>query len=304
MPPVLVEYVKDACVKAFWTHNALRLFLRQNHISEQFLSSWPSTETKRHFIARLFDNLVSQRDNKGHAVILKIGQALSDMEYFPDLENYEDSTPKIAAAMEAIRRVKEQINAINRQQNDEKQSKINQKKHSEQLEKINRQQISFESLQERLDKLLQKLGTQDGGYAFETWFYDLAKFSEIQARPSYKDPNGRQIDGSITIDGTTFLIETKFGNDRETVTTIDSFIAKVTTKADNTMGIVVSMSGFNKGAINGASMPGTKILLVDGQHIYNFIMRQTMTLPELIRRIKRHASETGKAYLPPSEFSN
>ncbi len=303
LSPTLVEYIKDACSKVFWTHDALRLFLRQNHISENYLSSWHKPETKKQFIIRLFDVLVKQKNNKGHAVILEIGQTLSEMKYFPDLENCDDFSRKTAAAKEAVRRVKEQIDAINQKTEEKNREEINQQKSSERLNDIRKKQDSFESLKSRLDELVLMLGTQEGGYGFEKWFYDLAVFSEIQAKPSYRDSDGRQIDGSITIDGTTFLIETKFKKDREDATAIGDFSMKIATKADNTMGIMIAMSGFNEGAIKGASMPGTKILLMDGSHVYNFILSQTMTLSGLIGRIKRHASQMGKAYLPASEFS-
>jgi len=301
--PVLVEYIKDACTKVFWTHDALRLFLRQNGIAESFLSSWHKPETKRKFIIRLFDNLIQQKDNKGHAVVLKIGQVLSGMEYFPDLENYEDSPTKITAAQEAVRRVKEQIDKINKNIDAEDRGEINQRRLEERLKEIESKQQPFETLKSRLDELTPKIGTQTGGYEFEKWFYDLTVFNEIQAKRPYKDSNSRQIDGAITIDGTTFLIETKFENHQASVTDIDSFSAKVCNKADNTMGIMIAMSGFTEGAINEASKPGSKILLMDGGHIYNFILSQTMTLQDVVRRIKRHASQMGRAYLPASDFS-
>ena len=234
---------------------------------------------------------------------MRIGQALSDMKYFPDLEGYEDSTKKITDAKESVRRVKEEADRINQTVNENNQGEVNQQRLTERLNEIESKQKSLESLTSRLNELLQKLGTQEGGYAFEKWLYDLAIFSEIQAKPPYYDSDGRQIDGSMTIDGTTFLVEAKFENEQATVTAIDSFKTKVANKADNTMGIMVAMSGFNEGAINEASKPGTKILLMDGQHIYHFVLSQTKSLQDVIRRIKRHASQIGRAYLPVSDFS-
>ena len=61
-------------------------------------------------------------------------------------------------------------------------------------------------------RLRRYLGTQSGGYEFEKWFYKLLDFSEIQNRKPYKT-NGRQIDGSLTIEGTTYL-PTKFDRQR------------------------------------------------------------------------------------------
>jgi hypothetical protein len=116
--------------------------------------------------------------------------------------------------------------------------------------------------QNTLGKLIQGLadfvrqqGTQIGGYAFEFWFYSLAQFFDIDSRPPYRT-DGRQIDGALTIDGTTFLVETKFTEGKTGAPDIDIFMGKITQKADNTMGIFVSMAGYTEEAIKiGQSFP-------------------------------------------------
>ena len=162
-------------------------------------------------------------------------------------------------------------------------------------------QQSLVKLQQQLTDLMPRLGTQEGGYAFERWFYDLAIYFELDARPGYKS-DGRQIDGAITIEGTTFLLETKFTNEPIGSPDIDTFMAKIESKADNTMGLYVSISGFNGGAIKAASKPKTPMLLLDHSHIFNLILRGVMRLPQVVSRIKRHASQTGQAHLPATEF--
>jgi hypothetical protein len=123
----------------------------------------------------------------------------------------------------------------------------------------------------------------------------------LYARPGYK-ADGRQIDGAITIEGTTFLLETKFTNEPVGSPDIDSFMAKIESKADNTMGLCVSMSGFNDGAKRAASKQRTPMLLLDHSHIFNLILPGTMTLPQVVSRIKRHASQTGSSFLGVLEF--
>jgi hypothetical protein len=133
-------------------------------------------------------------------------------------------------------------------------------------------QQSLVKLQQQLTDLTPQLGTQEGGYAFERWFYDLAIYFELEARPGYK-ADGRQIDGAITIEGTTFLLETKYTNEPIGSPDIDTFMAKIESKADNTMGLFVSMSGFNDGAKKAASKQRTPMLLLDHSHIFNLILR-------------------------------
>ena len=66
-------------------------------------------------------------------------------------------------------------------------------------------------------------------------------FSEIPNRKPYVH-GGRQIDGSLTLSGTTYLVELKFTAEQAGVGNIDTFFKKVSSKADNTMGIMVSIS--------------------------------------------------------------
>jgi len=303
LAPHFIELTQNACLKAFWRKKALRLFLQQHHIMESFLATWSSEESKRDFLFRLFDKLVNQTNSKGHSVILIIAHSLVDMKHFPDLENYEDSSQKIKAAKEAIIRLTVVIDSIDGKIQDEKEIRKRKADARERREKDIASRVTLDKLEQALNGLVKVQGTQKGGYEYEKWFYDLALYFEIDSRPPY-NAGGRQIDGAITIEGTTFLIETKFKKVKIGSPDIDVFMSKVESKSDNTMGIFISMSGFSDGAIMTASRIRTPILLMDYSHIYNLILQGTMTLPELVKRIKRHASQTGKAYLMVDKFSS
>ncbi|MNJ61040.1 hypothetical protein D3C77_568090 [compost metagenome] len=144
------------------------------------------------------------------------------------------------------------------------------------------------------------VGTQEGGYAFEDWFYQLLDYCEIPNRRPYKT-DGRQIDGSLTHEGTTYLVELKFTKDQSGATDIDSLKAKVNKMADNTMGIMISISGYSNVAISEASGSKTTLIIMDASHLYLFLSG-SMAFGEIISRVRRHASQTGEAYLPTSKF--
>jgi hypothetical protein len=158
------------------------------------------------------------------------------------------------------------------------------------------------NLETRLHTLSTKLGEQEAGYEFESWFYDFIDFHEIPCRRPYK-VDGRQIDGSVTINGTTYLVELKFRSDQAAATDIDTMTAKIATKADNTMGIIVSISGYSSVAIQEASKPKTVLLLLDFTHL-NLSLRGLMAFDGIVDRLRRHASQTGKAYLEANLFGN
>lgn len=304
MQKLAAEFIvltQDACLKAFWTKKALRNFLRIHSISDEHLNKLNNEVTKNDFLADLF-YFLSAPNNNYTDIILNIASSLSNMTQFPDLERWEDSKEKISVAKEAISRLKAEFDKIRFNANEHKRKKALR----DELEKRRQEAVlarqSIDKIQNELLELSKKLGTQEAGYDFEKWFYNLAIFFDIDSRPPYKT-DGRQIDGALTIDGTTFLVETKFTKNKIGVQDIDIFMNKVSTKADNTMGIFISMAGYSEEAIKGASRDKTPLILLDYSHIYNLILSRIMSLDDVIRRAKRHASQTGESYLPTVNFT-
>lgn len=302
LSPHVIELTKDACLKAFWRKPALRLFLKQHGISETILATWAEDETKRVFLARLFDKLISLKTNNGYRVIFEMACSLAEMKHFPDLENWEDSSKKISEAHKAVSRLKMEVDKAKSVLTDEKGALERRRKSEEERQKVIAASCSLESLTARLNSLVSQVGTQGAGYSFENWFYELVTFDEIPCRMSYTDPKDRQIDGSLTLDGTTFLVETKFTKEPIGSQDIDIFLSKIRTKADNTMGILVSIASFTSGAIKTASHDRTPLILLDHSHFYNFVFPGVLSLSDVIRRVKRHASQTGEAYLAAKDF--
>jgi hypothetical protein len=70
--PHLVTLTYEAALKSFWRKPALTKFLRECHISHNFLSSWSVDETKRQLLDRLFDLL--QKNDTGKKVIGFVAQ--------------------------------------------------------------------------------------------------------------------------------------------------------------------------------------------------------------------------------------
>lgn len=72
--------------------------------------------------------------------------------------------------------------------------------------------------------------------------------------------------------------------------------------ADNTMGIMVSIAGYSSTAIADASGSKTPLIILDASHLYLFLAG-AMGFGEIISRVRRHASQTGEAYLSTSKFN-
>lgn len=297
--PRLIELTYEAALKSYWRRNALRKFLLASNISPNFVAKWLDDESKRDLLDRLFQKL--QTTDRGKAVISQMAQNLSEQATFPDLTNWEDSAQKTQDAQKAVRELKFYLKQQDEEVRSERERSETQERTRIERARIQRSLTDKRKLQQLFDEMLPKVGTQEGGYEFEGWFYQLLNFCEIQNRRPYKS-DGRQIDGSLTYEGTTYLVELKFTKNQSGAQEIDSLKAKVNKMADNTMGIMVSISGYSSVAISEASGSKTTLIIMDASHLYLFLC-DAMSFGEIISRVRRHASQTGEAYLSTAKFN-
>lgn len=300
LPSHFIDLVQDALLKSFWRKNSLLVFLRRHRISENYLAGWQETETKRTFLSRLLPRLEAHQ--KGSQILKQMAVSLTDQVSFPDLVGWEDADDKQRAAREAVDALKRYLKLHSEKAGELKAQEEIKRIARERLEKDIANRTTLEKLADRLKRLALEMGTQDAGYAFQDWFYDLVTFSETLHRRPYVT-GGRQIDGSVTVEGTTYLTELKFTAEQASAPDVDTFLTKVNDKADNTMGIMVSMSGYSRVAIDQASGRKTPLILMDYSHIY-LILGGGWTLPEVVTRLRRHASQTGESFLPTDRFTS
>ncbi len=298
LPPIYLELVCDAALKSYWRHQALWSFLRRCGVKEQFLATWVKPESKRQFLNRLFPQL--EMTPAGIRLINRMADFLAQQTTFPDLEGWEDEEIKKELARKAVDALKEYVANQHRQADKTREAKAAQARALSIQEEARKREMDLQKFTQKLAGLSKRLGTQQAGYDFQDWFYELVAFFEIVCRRPYT-ADGRQIDGSVTVDGTTYLVELKFTTQQADATDIDTFHRKVSSKADNTMGIMVSISGFTATALKEASGPKTPLLLFDHNHIYA-VLGGSMTFEEMVCRVRRHCSQTGEAYLNIRDF--
>jgi restriction endonuclease Mrr len=298
LPPHLVELIYDALLKSYWRKDALKAFLRRMYVSGSVLSQLDTTDTKRVCLDRLFPLL--EATAKGPSVILDIAKALCQQTSFPDLLKWEDSAQKIEEARRAVTALKSYMNLHDEASEREQAQGERRKRAAAEQGMAVRARTELANLKSRLESLTSQLGTQQAGYDFQTWLYDLLDYEDIDNRRPYH-AGGRQIDGSLTLDGTTYLVEAKYTGDQSSAPDIDSLKSKVDSKADNTMGVFISISGYSSVAKDVASSAKSPLLLLDYNHLY-MVLNGISTMKEVIQRVRRHSSQTGRAYLSVAEF--
>ena len=290
-----VLVLKEALLKSFWRKPALKTYLRSSGVDGRLLGQLSDSESKRNWLDFLIPQL--EDSNAGQLILEQIARDLASQRSFPDLMNWEDTEQKLADAKSAVAALEDLVKRLDEKKEELTEAAERRKKGEEQRMTNIRSLGSLATFKDRLDKLaMESLGTSEGGYAFEKWFYEFMDFCEIENRKPYKTPDGRQIDGAITIDGTTYHGELKFEAKQTDVTAIDSILSKVEDVHDNTMAILVSMGGVSEGAKNKASKPKSPLLLFDHSHVY-LALGGSISFADIVRRVRRHGSHEGKAYL-------
>ena len=296
LTPHLVNLTFEAALRSFWYKKTLASFLRGSQVPD--LPAWLPDESKRDYLSRVFALL--QNTDLGKRKIIQLAQFLAEQSSFLDLEGREDSAEKIPAAKRAVGALRSYLSKQDAQLASERQKQEARRKFQALQDQTRASQQTLQSLENKLKDLAGKIGSSSVGKAFEEWFYDLMEFSEIMSRRPYKVA-GREIDGSISIGDTTYLIECKFTSDQTGAPDIDVFRSKVESKADNTMGVFVSISGYTSVAINEASGKRTPLLLLDHGHLYR-VLGGISGFKDVVERARRHASQTGEAHLPVDRF--
>jgi hypothetical protein len=132
-------------------------------------------ESKRDFLDRTFQKL--QASDRGRGLIFEMARSLSEQSTFPDLRNWEDSKLKIADATKPVMELKQYLNAQDAEIRSEREREEAKANAREARQKIHRSLTDKSKLQNRLDMLHSSVGTQQGGYDFQDWFYDLLDYS-------------------------------------------------------------------------------------------------------------------------------
>lgn len=109
--------------------------------------------------------------------------------------------------------------------------------------------------------------------------------------------DSHQIDGAITIEGTTLLVEAKLTREPTDRNDVTLFKDKIASRAENTRGLLVSMSGFTDRAKVDASGRHSTIIMMDHSHLFGLLASKRYTFPELLTRMLQNSAQTGSAYL-------
>ena len=289
--PHAILLLKDTLSIAFWYKKNLAEYLKLSVKNGRDIMSkldWKN-EKKRDTVSFFIDFLVN--NNANEELIYIIGD-LTKKTNFNELKRSDNYHKLLLEVKQNIKELKKVYNEHANIVKEREKKADAQKKYLQDIASKN----YFNQKLEELKKVFfasYALEARERGYKFEEILRALNTLFDLDPRGSYKI-SGEQIDGAFSLDNTDYILEAKWYTPPIDHTHIILFIEKVNTKLDNTLGLFISHSSFTETAIKKANEKN--IILMDGEDLVN-ILENKIDYLDLLRRKKRHASETGQSFL-------
>jgi hypothetical protein len=297
-----ISALKDALTAAFWFKRDLYNYAKAAVGGEPlFLAGidWTSPDQyKRDSVSLFVDRLVRAQDEH-QELLLALLVDVAAMDEFPQLQRADDPEPKIAAARTAVARLRAVVQpyeqALTEQQAERERFKVARTT-------AEARRATTQRLAELKGSYLEtvELPAQARGFALEKLLHDVFEAFDLDPKASFRVA-GEQIDGGLTFGGEYFLLEAKWQQGPSARDDLDVFSAKVRRRGENTLGLFISINGFEPAAVEIHSGNRSPIMLMDGGDLYA-VLDQRIDLNDLLRRKRRETSMTGRVLLTAVEI--
>jgi hypothetical protein len=288
--PTAVQTLHEALIHVYWYKQDLKRFLVAGLGGTTVVNRVDWDNVKRQIVSDLMEILCSNQD-KYLGELRFLLKAVSEFRDFSHLEKLEDGKRKATEARLAVRRVLELVQShdnIVTRENDAANRRRNQSAKSESGKAI---RDGLGDLNSRYIALVVDSNTQKRGFALEKVMYDLFRLFDLDPKASFRI-TGEQIDGAFTLQGHDYLFEAKWSG-LVSAKDMDVFASKVQRKLDNTLGLMLSVDGFQPDGVDAHSKQRPVLLLMSGADLMA-VFEGRIDFSNLLVRKRRHASQTGK----------
>lgn len=159
---------------------------------------------------------------------------------------------------------------------------------------LKREQLG--GLNEIFQELHRQSDRQRRGYDLEKLLAALFRWAELDYHGSFKTETD-QIDGAVTLDSFTYLLEARWRDDVAVATDLAAFADKVERRIDATRGLFISMAGFRSAAVDRyRQAKENRLVLFDGADLA-WILEGRFDFSEALRAKVRAASIQGDPYV-------
>ena len=306
MPPIrrvsanAISALKEALTAAFWYRGDLYRYAKAAVGGEAlFLAGIEWTDQyKRDSVDAFVDRLVHHQDEHQEK-LLAVMVDVANMTEFPQLARVDDPQPKIDAAKEAVARLKQVVEPY--EQELAKQQASRERFDAARVA-AQQQRATEARLQEIKAQYIEIMGMepQPRGFALEKLLHDVFEAFDLDPHHSFRI-EGEQIDGGFVLGGEYFLLEAKWQKALTGRDDLDIFKSKVERRSENTLGLFISVEGFEPTAVEKHTGYRSPIMLMDGGDLYA-VLDGRIELPDLLTRKRRETSMSGKVLLTVNEI--
>lgn len=297
--PAAVQALKEALVAIYWYKSDLRSFLTSCITDSHVLANVNWDEYKRGIVASVVDRLAAHQDRYG-GDLLRLLSEVSAMTNFSHLERLDDGEAKATMAQAAVRALQTFVVPHEQILAEQKAIEARRKATFEALLQHEAVRDKLTNLQRTFFALISTTEPQKRGYRLETVLNELFTLFDLDPKASFRVV-GEQIDGAFTFDGTDYLLEGKWQTLRVGTHDLDAFKGKLSRKLDNTLGLFLSINGFEANAIALHSGARPSMILMDGSDLMA-VLEGRIDLLQLLLRKRRHAAQTGQVFLEIREI--
>ena len=297
--PAVLHPLKEALRLTFWYKDDLRAFLNACLGDRGLVARLDWTAYKRQIVAQLVDTLAEDQ-HKYFDLLLNLILAVAEVEDPAHLRPLTDGQKKYDEAVASLSALRKQVEPYRKMRSEEEDAQ--RRREAEQAQAENARAISG-----KLDELKQLFfammneDPQRRGYSLEGLLNDLFALYDIDAKGPFRI-QGEQIDGAFTFQSNEYLLEAKWRQELTSSADLDAFAGKVQRKLDNTLGLFLSMNGFQPNALQLARQGSRpSLLLMDGYDL-TMALEGRIAFPELLMRKRQHAAQTGDIFLSAADL--
>lgn len=285
--------------RVIWNKDEFERYVRgmlQDH--SELLARLDFGRTKRETAGELVD-LLRANEARYLDVTVALMLDIAGMDRFPNLERQVDGAEKVALAEAAVAELRRWTGKQQEIIKEHEEHAASIAESAKQAQAIRAFTEAHEDLKQRFFVMHSATDKHQRGRDFEGFINELFALYDLEPRASYS-LKYEQIDGAFSFNTDHYVLEAKWWAERIGRPLLDIFKANIERKGKNTLGLYVSMSGFTSDALDVYAY-GTPFITMDGGD-FMAVLEQRIRLDELMKRKKRHASETGHCYLPVSKI--
>ncbi len=293
--PAALIALKEALAHIYWTRNDLRKFVEYTIENKAIVPTINWQGNVKFESASLLIDRMAARPDIYQEDLLRLFREVANFSDFTHLRRWEDPEKKIKTAKEKVavlrKHAQGHFEILKEKEAYEKRRLTSRQKRRQTIDYHNK----LNALRDTFIQISTSENPQNRGYEFEKFLNELFIFFDLDPKTSFKI-TGEQIDGAFTFDNTDYLLEAKWQQSPVNAGDLYKFAGILSGKLKNTLGLYISMGIFSSECIK-TDAPGIKsMILMDGADLFA-VLDNRITLPDLLYRKRRHASQTGNIYL-------